>query len=293
MQLSFGTRFADFSTEFFTVRGAVFLLGKVAAVAGAYFALQAGDALWLGERIAPKPVSLDDIQEPTGPKVTAPLETYQIITKRNLFGATDVQPQAQVPVANVQKPKLRLVGVSIGSKGEKIAIVEDLNKNEQDVFELNQQVFSFGKLIDIGPEAVKLQYSDRVDTLEIEEGSGGGASPASGSSESSSEETEFSVPEAELSDALANLPLLLSQARAVPYFRNGQSIGMRLFAIRSGSLYEKLGLKNGDIITAVNDSSLSDPAQALKLFEQLKSERSITVKAERNGEQKTLQYSIR
>ena len=44
----------------------------------------------------------------------------------------------------------------------------------------------------------------------------------------------------------------------------GQSIGMRLFAIRTGSLYEKLGLKNGDIILAVNENSLSDPAQAFE-----------------------------
>ena len=67
---------------------------------------------------------------------------------------------------------------------------------------------------------------------------------------------------------------------------------MRLFAIRKDSLYEKLGLKNGDIITSVNDSSLSNPAEALKLFEKLKSEREISVKLERNGEKKSLEYSI-
>ena len=109
----------------------------------------------------------------------------------------------------------------------------------------------------------------------------------------SDDQTEFSVAEDELSAALANLPQLLSQARAVPYFRNGQSIGMRLFAIRSGSMYEKLGLKNGDIVLSVNENSLSDPAQALKLFEQLKSERSINVKLERNSQNMDMRYAIR
>ena len=68
---------------------------------------------------------------------------------------------------------------------------------------------------------------------------------------------------------------------------------MRLFAIRRDSLYEKLGLKNGDILTAVNENNLSDPSQALKIFEQLKNERSINVKLERNGENKDLHYAIR
>ena len=292
MQLSVATRAAEFSADLFTVRGAVFLLGKIAAVASAFLALWAGETLLKAERIAPKVIALDDIRQSGDLKREVPLESYKIISSRNLFGATDVQAPTPPPPANVQKPKLRLVGVSIGNKTDKIAILEDLNKNEQDVFALEEQVFSYGKLIEIHPESVKLQYSDRVDTLEIEEGTSVAGSQAAGG-ENSDEETNFTVAETELTEALSNLPLLLSQARAVPYFRNGQSIGMRLFAIRSGSMYEKLGLKNGDIITAVNDSSLNDPAQALKLFEQLKSERSITVKAERNGEQKVLQYSIR
>ena len=41
---------------------------------------------------------------------------------------------------------------------------------------------------------------------------------------------------------------LFTQIRAVPHFEGGQSIGFRLFAIRRGSLFDKIGLKNGDII---------------------------------------------
>ena len=58
-------------------------------------------------------------------------------------------------------------------------------------------------------------------------------------------------------------------------------------------MYEKLGLKNGDIVKSINENNLSDPSQALKLFEQLKSERSIGVKLERDGAPRELKYSIR
>ena len=67
---------------------------------------------------------------------------------------------------------------------------------------------------------------------------------------------------------------------------------MRLFAIRKDSMYDKLGLKNGDILMSINDNSLSDPSQALKLFETLKTEKSIYVTVERNGQQMDLRYSI-
>ena len=129
------------------------------------------------------------------------------------------------------------------------AIIEDKKKQEQDIFELKSKVFDQGVLVEIAKNQVKIENNGKIEVLEIEDGGGSG----SGSIESTNEEgTDFVVPEAELNDALANLPRLLSQARAVPYFRNGKSIGMRLFAIRRGSLYEKLGLKNGDIITNIN-----------------------------------------
>lgn len=284
--------FSDKIEELFSVQGIVYIASLVSLLFAAAALLFGGEALRQAELLDIPQFALSEATSAIANRGIRKAEEYQVIASRNIFGAQPA-PVTPLPTTNVQRPKLRLVGTNAGSAGTSIAIIEDQNKNEQDVFELNESVFGNGRLIEILPEKVKLQYSDRIDTLEIEEGSpssGGGAAP---SSESSEGQTDYVVAEQEVTDALANLPMLLSQARAVPYFRNGQSIGMRLFAIRSGSLYEKLGLKNGDIITAVNDSSLSDPAQALKLFEQLKSERSITVKMERNGEARDAHYSIR
>ncbi len=162
------------------------------------------------------------------------------------------------------------------------------------MFVLGDQVFNQAKLIEILADSVRISYSDKVETLVMEEGAGAlNTGSATTTGETPDGQTEFTVEEKELSDALANLPQLLSQARAVPYFKNGESIGMRLFAIRQGSLYQKLGLKNGDILKSVNDNSLSDPSQALKIFDQLKTERSISVRVERAGQEMSLQYQIR
>jgi general secretion pathway protein C len=227
----------------------------------------------------------------TNQSIQHPISSYDVIMKRALFGpATPVN--APPPPAPVTKLKLRLVGTNVSNGSKPLAIIEDTTKSDQDVFELNEDIFGQAKLMEVLPESVKIQYQGKFETLLLEDGdlTTRGSAPTGAGRD---DETEFAVAESELTEALANLPLLLSQARAVPYFRNGQSVGMRLFAIRKESLYEKLGLRNGDIILSVNENSLSDPTQALKLFEQLKSDRSINLKLERNAEDKQFHYSIR
>ncbi len=283
-------------------KGIATVINGIALVIAAYLCLLAGEALLVSELFHVPHEETLGVENTENGKAKKPFDSYEVILSRNLFGSTAPAPTPPPSANTVSKPKLRLVGTNprSGAKSSdagSFAIIEDQNKNEQDVFSLKEQVFTYGKLIEINPENVKLEYPDRIDILEIEEGkpaAGGVLSPlGEETSGSNDDQTEFTVSEAELNDALGNLPLLLSQARAVPYFRNGQSIGMRLFAIRSGSMYEKLGLQNGDIITSVNESSLSDPTQALKLFEQLKNERNISVKMERNGAQRESRYSIR
>ena len=271
------------------------IVNSLSIIVAAYLWVLAGEALLKAELFKPPSIeiALSNLNE-TAEKKNKSLDNYKIITTRNLFGSTTPAPVATPAVANVAKPKLRLVGTNAQTGKGAFAIIEDQNKNEQDVFTLTDQVFTFGKLIEIGNEFVKVEYPDRVDTLEIEDGKAAQTASVLGEEPApSNDQTDFTVSENELNEALSNLPLLLSQARAVPYFRNGQSIGMRLFAIRSGSMYEKLGLQNGDIITSVNETSLSDPTQALRIFEQLKNERNIGLKMERNGQQRDSRYSIR
>jgi general secretion pathway protein C len=232
--------------------------------------------------IAVEPLSLKDT-------TTIP-PSYSEVSNSNVFGAiksnTTTPTQSAVPAANTN---LKLVAVNESSNGDKLAIIEDVKSQAQDVFSVSEKIFGGGKLVEIGPDSVKIDRGGRIEILALAEG----GPSTSGGDPSELNQTDFSIADDEISSALANLPQLLSQARAVPYFRNGTSIGMRLFAIKPESLYEKLGLKNGDIILSVNENSLSDPAQALKLFEQLKTERAINVKLERNSQVSEMRYSIR
>ena len=57
-------------------------------------------------------------------------------------------------------------------------------------------------------------------------------------------------------------------------------------------MFDEIGLKNGDILKDINGSSLADITQAIKLFEKLRTERSINLNLERGKKSVSYQYEI-
>ncbi len=265
------------------------IIGKLAFIGAIVISWNVGTK-WDSHDSFKFPIPLAAIDNNNLPNnLSASLNSYSVISRRNIFGKNEQKKPTPAPVKNNKPQNLRLVGVYVKPGDSPFAIIEHTGKKEQDVFEINDIVYGSSTLRKVHSDKVILKQGSSTVILKLEEA----VSSDSASGISSNEDgSEFSVSEDELTKALSNLPRLLSQARAVPYFRNGKSIGMRLFAIRKGSMYEKLGLKNGDIIKEVNENSLSDPSQALKLFNQLKDEKSISVVLERAGADKNLSYSI-
>ena len=61
-----------------------------------------------------------------------------------------------------------------------------------------------------------------------------------------------------LRNVSSNQPLLLTQVRGVPYFQQGKAVGLRLFAIKPGGLFDQIGLQNGDVIISVDGTPILD-----------------------------------
>lgn len=222
-------------------------------------------------------------------------KSYNQITERNIFGpmtAPQVAAVAAPPPKPVAVTPLSLIGTFVASGQEPYAIIEDQKKKVQDVFQLNDSVFDDAKLVAIFAERVEIERNGQKEILVLDDILGP-SHAETGDGISALDDNEYIVDEGELDKALENLPLLLTQARAVPYFSDGQAVGLRLFAIKSGSLYEKIGLRNGDVLKSVNGNSMADLSQAMQLFEKLKSERSISLTIERNREDKEFKYQIR
>ncbi len=104
---------------------------------------------------------------------------------------------------------------------------------------------------------------------------------------------KFAVDQREVAAGTDNINQLLTQARALPYMEQGKTVGFRISEIVPGSLYEKIGLQNGDVIQKINAQDVDDPAKFFQMYQGLKEERSITLDLMRNGQRQTLNYEIR
>jgi general secretion pathway protein C len=82
------------------------------------------------------------------------------------------------------------------------------------------------------------------------------------------------------------------QARIVPYMQDGVVTGFKLFAIRPNTLYSKLGIKNGDVILEINGVKMTNPEDALKVYQDVKDAKTVTMEILRRGKSKTLRYQI-
>ena len=217
-------------------------------------------------------------------------KNWKLISETTVFGVLGKREEAPIGLPPPSPLSLTLIGTFLTEGQEPYAIIEDKKKQSQDMFLIGNSIFDQATLKKIYQDRVEIERLGKLEVLRLDD-FGGSEGPAAGGIAANGD--DYVVDEAELDKGLENLPLLLTQARAVPYFKDGRSIGLRLFAIKSGSLYEKIGLKNGDILKGINGNSLADITQALKLFEQLKQERSINLVLERDKQDREFKYTIR
>jgi len=219
-------------------------------------------------------------------------QDYKLIAEKNIFGELGIIEEENTDdQETVSDLPLELVG-TYNDGSFQYAIIREKEKRKEDVFNLGETIFDTATLESVEPLQVTIKRGGELEILKLDDSSLSGES--SGSEYSDIENVEnIDVKESELDKALENLPLLLTQARAVPYFKDGKSIGLRLFAIKRNSLFEKIGLKNGDILKSINKNSLADITQAIKLFERLKQEKKIELLMERSRKERVIKYRIK
>ncbi|MBT6177436.1 MAG: hypothetical protein HOI23_09305, partial [Deltaproteobacteria bacterium] len=83
-------------------------------------------------------------------------------------------------------------------------------------------------------------------------------------------ETDYNIEGSEIDRVLNNLSEVATKARIVPSFKNGKPNGFKLFSIKPGSIYSKIGLRNGDVIQSVNGHEMNSPDKALEIYQKLK-----------------------
>ena len=88
-------------------------------------------------------------------------------------------------------------------------------------------------------------------------------------------------------ELLAEPSSLITEAKIVP-----RDDGIKIFGVKSRSVFYKMGLRNGDIVHQINEVALNDVQSALSLFTDLRGQSEFTVDFTRKGKRKSNRYTV-
>ena len=233
-----------------------------------------------------------------------PLQDYAVITERNLFGGSsqglsEVQAEKVdiegMPVA-VQSLGLKLVGTVVANKpDESSAIIEDLTSRKQEVYREGDEVKNTRiRRILRHNVIITTGRGDEVLTMMPEE-STIKSSPSSRSTPrrpTPSESSSIQLDREELESQMADLNELMQQVRIRPFMEGKNPAGFLVSNIKPGSLFSKMGLRNGDVIQGVNGESITTPDQAIELYESLMEGGAIDLDIKRGRRTQKLRYAV-
>ena len=92
----------------------------------------------------------------------------------------------------------------------------------------------------------------------------------------------------QIQKAMSNIDNLMSQANIRPH-----SEGFQITQIRPSSIFRRMGLRNGDIITAVDSRPIQSVNDALDIWQDLSARGETSVQLKRRGRKRIIDYRIR
>jgi len=219
----------------------------------------------------------------------------QAIASTHMFGVADQQAADAAPVVSeddnlvdTRLTNLLLKGTVASAIPEfSVAVIADGNEDEK-VYAIDDAIGSNVKLHAVYADRVVLNENGALTNLKLpREFLATKAAPARRATSNVRQATSgnSSSIQAVLSQ---NLTRLSDVIRPTPYFVNGQQSGYRVYPGRNRQQFASLGLRPGDLIKDIDGQSLTDPTQAMQIFQALGTSDQVTVTVERNGQPETI-----
>ncbi len=227
-----------------------------------------------------------------------PVDAYAVIPQRNLFGSTDraVADKKLDAAAPGEGPDfstlLELKGTVAGTGKDGFAVIEEKAKNKQLLYKVGN-VVAGAKVVKITRNAVTFLVGDKERVLKMIDTNQGPLLPPPLSRPSavvSRGAAPMVINRSEVDASLKDMGTMLSQAQLRPYYADGVPDGFLITNIKPGSIYEKIGLTEGDIVQGTNDRRLVTADDMTALYNSMKAGSSLTLKIKRGGQQQNLQY---
>ena len=221
------------------------------------------------------------------------LQDYEIITGRNLFLSTlkavsDKQSEGELFDTDQKTTDFDLKGTVAGNSSFGFIFIEERDSHKQKLYRLGDNIGS-SKLIKITRNTATLRSGGREITLKVKATLEGPLLP---NSPGSATPRSMTLSKKTVNENLSDLKSIMSQAVVRPFLNEGVQEGLIISNIAPNSLYEKMGLQNGDIIMDVNNKRMQSADNLLQTVNLMQSGSSIAVNVKRNGKIETINYSF-
>lgn len=247
-----------------------------------------------------------------------PYEKYSPVTERNIFSPADrgqkllplEERKASIPGTGIaeggQVPltgSYMLAGTITGPEGYSWAILQEKGSRKQQIFRIHGNIDG-GKIVSVTRKKIQIEKDGKRETLTLSEKEArpqppGKPVPRARPSPAGKEEVKrlsanrFLVNREDVAAAVGDINRFMTQARLRPHFEMGKPTGYSVSEIVPGSLMEKLGLRNNDIIRKVNGLTVSRPEEVMQAYAQFQQDSNIELEIDRGGRTEILRYEIR
>jgi general secretion pathway protein C len=221
------------------------------------------------------------------PKVAAHQVDAERVANQHLFGTAQAGNAGPAPDTTLA---FTLHGIAAGKRAADSRALIEANGDEEP-YGVGAQLPGGVKIQSIYADRVILDRGGRLETLRLPQqdiGSGGGNSGSPGMAMQPRAMAPPTQSLGQLRQEIMNNPQrLMEVVRTMPVMDHGKLSGYRIYPAGNPSIFNQLGLKAGDVVTAVNGIPLTDPAQSMRVLSTIKTSDQISVSLLRNGQMQT------
>ncbi|MGC1460247.1 MAG: type II secretion system protein GspC [Steroidobacteraceae bacterium] len=202
----------------------------------------------------------------------------------HLFGLPPPPPpvdDANAPATNMPLVLTGIIAATDPKNG--LAIIGTSATNAR-IYPVGERVPGNARVHAVYVDRVLLERNGTLEALMLPRKFGGGPSPTGGPAPS---------PLDRMQRAIANEPGLISDVlRPQPVFADGKLRGYRVYPGQNARAFASLGLRNGDLVLAINGTALDDAARGNEIFSSLGNSDQARVTVMRNGQQQDLTLNM-
>ena len=252
---------------------------------------QLANIIWM---LIPGPAAGDAVVVPAGQVVAGRSQPVaadaEAIAAAHLFGeagaddAPVVVPETEDEnLEDTRLSNLELKGTIASPETTMSAAIISDGSREEKVYLIGDPIASGAKLHAVYTDRVVLNENGRLTNLRLpEEYRETTAAPVR---RATTRRTATPPPTDSIQSVVSqNVARLADVIRPTPYFVNGQQQGYRVYPGRDRRQFAALGLRPGDLIKDIDGQALTDPTQAMEIFQSLGTASQVSVTVERNGQ---------